>query len=78
VPLIDTSPKVSQVYFQRLAAMSPAERLRLGVALWDAARSLQWAAVRRKHPDADEAEIAFQVAVTRFGAELARAAYGKS
>ncbi len=78
VAFSDTSPKASQVYFKRLAAMSPAERLRLGTALWEAARSLQWAAARRKHPNADEAEIAFQVAVTRFGAELARAAYGKA
>ncbi len=82
VALSDTSPKVSQIYFQRLGAMTwamtPAERLRLGAALWEAAHSLQWAAVRRKYPDADEAEIAFQVAVTRFGAELARAVYGKA
>jgi hypothetical protein len=69
---------MSQVYFRRLAAMSPAERLRLGAALWQAGQSLQWATARRKHPNADEGEIAFQVAVTRFGIELARAAYGKA
>jgi len=78
VALSDTSPKAVQVYFERLAATSPAERVRLGVALWEAGHCLQWAAARRKHPDADDAEIAFQVAVTRFGAELARAAYGKA
>jgi hypothetical protein len=78
VALSDTSPKASQVYFQRLAAMSPAERVRLGAAFWEAGYSLQWAAARRKYPDVDEAEIAFQVAVTRFGAALARAAYGKA
>jgi hypothetical protein len=77
VALSDTSPKASQIYFQQLAAMSPAERVRLAAALWEAAQSLQWAATRRRHPDANEAEIAFQVAVTRFGAELARAAYRK-
>jgi hypothetical protein len=76
--LSDTSPKASQVYFQTLAALSPAERTRLGAALWEAANSLQWAAIRRDHPDADEAEIAFQVAVTRFGPSLARAAYRKA
>ncbi len=76
--LSDTSPKASQIYFEQLAAKSPAERVRLAAALWEAAHSLQWAAARRKHPGADEAEIAFQVAVTRFGAELARAAYRKA
>ena len=33
------------------------------------------AATRRMYPDADEAEINFRIAVTRFGAELARKAY---
>jgi hypothetical protein len=78
VALTDTSPKSSQVYFQRLKAMTPAERSRLGAALWQAAHSLQWAAARRKYPGADDTEIAFQVAITRFGAELARAAYGRA
>lgn len=75
VALSDTSPKAGAVYFQRLAAMTPSERLRLGASLWEMAHSLQWAAVRRRHPDADEAEITFQVAVTRFGEKIARAAY---
>ena len=33
VTLSDTSPKLSEVYFQRLAAMTPSERLRIGAAL---------------------------------------------
>ncbi len=74
----DTSSKVNEVYFQRLGAMTPAERARLGAALWEAGHALQWAAARRRHPEADEAELAFHVAVTRFGAELARAAYRKA
>jgi hypothetical protein len=60
------------MYFQRLAEMTPAERVRLGVALWEAAYSLQSAAIRRRKPDADEAEIAFEIAVSRFGSEVAR------
>lgn len=57
--------------------MTPSERLSLGVALWEAGDSLQRAAVRRKNPDADEADIAFQIAVSRFGSELAQKAYRK-
>ena len=78
MPLTDTSPNANRVYFEQLAAMTPAQRVRLGVALWEAAHSLQWAAARRQHPDADESEIAFQVAISRFGEELARAAYRKT
>lgn len=54
--------------------MTPAERVRVGVTLWQAAYSLQRAAVRRRNPDADEVEIAFEIAVTRFGREFARTA----
>jgi hypothetical protein len=78
VKLSDTSPKTSKVYFERLAAMSPSERVRIGVALWEAGNSLQRAAIRREFPDADEAEICFHMAVSRFGEELALAAYRKA
>jgi hypothetical protein len=77
VALSDTSPKVSQVYFQKLGAMTPAERVRIGVALWEAAYLLQSAAARRQHPGADDEQIALQLAISRFGEELARAAYQK-
>ncbi len=77
MPLSDTSPEASRVYFRRLAEMTPAERIDIGVALWDAADSLQRAAMRKMYPDADEAEIIFRIAVTRFGEELARKAYRK-
>jgi hypothetical protein len=63
------------VYLRRLAELTPAERVRAAVALWEAAHSLQWAAARHRNPDADDAEIVFQIAVTRFGAELARTVY---
>lgn len=75
VALSDTSPKAREVYFRRLREMTPSERLNIGVALWEAGNSLQRAAIRRNHPDADEAEITFRIAETRFGAELARKAY---
>jgi hypothetical protein len=57
--------------------MTPAERLGVGAALWSAGDALQRAAARRLYPDADDAEITFRIAVTRFGAELARKAYGR-
>jgi hypothetical protein len=75
--LSDTSPKAREVYFQRLREMTPAQRLDLGAALWEAADALQRAAARHKNPHAHEAEIAFGLAVSRFGSELARKAYRK-
>ena len=74
----DTSQKAAEVYFRRLSEMTPSERLRWGVALWEAGDALQRAAIRRKNPHADEAEITFQLAVARFGPELAKKAYQRS
>ena len=77
VALNDTSAKAREVYFRRLKQMSCSERLALGVALWQAGDSLQRAAMRHKSPLADETEITFQIAVSRFGSEIAHKVYAK-
>lgn len=74
---MDTSPKTRDAYFSRLREMTPTERLGVGASLWRAGDSLQRSATRRMHPRADDEEITFQIAVTRFGTELARKAYGR-
>ncbi len=71
----DTSPAAREAYFRRLAEMTPSERLSIGAALWSAGDSLQRAAMRRTHPNADDDEINFRIAATRFGEDLARKAY---
>ena len=58
--------------------MTPSERLRMGTALWEAGDSVQRAAARLRNPDADETEIAYLIAVARFGVDLARKAYKRS
>jgi len=73
--LSDTSPGAREVYFRRLAEMTPSERVRIGAALWAAGDSLQRAATRRTYPNADNEEINFRIAVTRYGAELACRVY---
>ncbi len=71
----DTSASARQVYLDRLAEMTPSERIEMGAALWEAGHHLQIAGLRQMHPDAEDAEITFRIAVTRFGAEIARKAY---
>jgi hypothetical protein len=78
VAISDTSEKADAVYWKRLAAMSPAERVRIGVELWIAGDRTQRSAMRSQYPDADEAEISFRIAVSRFGLELARRAYRRA
>jgi hypothetical protein len=73
--LSDTSPQTSEVYYRRLAEMTPSERLTIGAALWAAGDALQRASARRDFPDADDDEINFRLAVTRYGADLARKVY---
>ena len=73
--LSDTSPQAREVYYRRLAEMTPSERVAIGVSLWTAGDSLQRSAMRRQYPDADDNEINFRIAVTRYGEELARKAY---
>jgi Rv0078B-related antitoxin len=77
VALSDTSERARDVFFQRLNSMTPSQGLALGMALREAGDSLQRAAMRRKHPHADEAEITFLIAVTRFGPELAKKVHRK-
>lgn len=74
----DTSPEMQEVYYRRLAELGPAERIRIGVGMWQAAQAMQRAAILREHPQADEDEIRFRMAVSRFGPELARAAWRRS
>ena len=73
----DTSPEASEVYHRLLAEMTPSERLAIGAALWMAGDNVQRASLRRMYPDADDAEITFRIAITRFGADLARQVYGR-
>jgi hypothetical protein len=76
--LSDTSEKAREAYFQRLKELTASERLAMGAALWTAADSIQRAVIRRENPNADDTEIAFRLAVSRFGLELARKAYRKA
>ncbi len=76
--LSDTSPAASEVYFRRLAEMTPSQRVDVGAALLNAGDSLQRAAMRRRYPFADDSEITFHIAVTRFGLDLAQKAYRRS
>lgn len=57
--------------------MTPSERLQLGVALCEAGDAVQRAAIRQQHPEFDEAEITFHVAIRRLGLEYARKIYGR-
>jgi len=78
VALNDTSAKAREIYTQRLKEMTASERLRFAAQLWTAGDALQRASFRRENLYADEADITFRIAVSRFGLDLARKVYRKS
>ena len=77
MPLTDTSAAAREVYYRRLAEMTPAERVRAGIELWVAGDALQRGALRRRYPEADDSEINFRLAESRYGSALARKVYGR-
>ena len=73
--LSDTSAGADDVYWRRLMEMTPSERTRITAELIHAADRTQRAALHHLYPNADEEEITYRIAVTRFGAGLANKIY---
>lgn len=68
--MLDTTPKARRIYFDRLAALSPIERLRLAarstVALWQLAE----AGVRHAQPELSPEAVKVQVAIRFYGRDV--------
>jgi len=54
----DTAPEVNAFLFRRMMALSPAERLRMGMDMTATARALVWASLP-EHLSGEERRIAF-------------------
>jgi hypothetical protein len=72
----DTAPEVLERQIARWRCMSPAEKLDAVAAANSACDVLASAGVRRRHPDATEAEVRRRVIALRIGRDLSVAAYG--
>lgn len=68
--MIDTTPEARRFYFQKLAELSPGERLALMARSSRMVRQLAEAGLRRDHPDATPAELKIRLAVRLYGREL--------
>jgi len=66
----DTSREVLRAQFAALRRLTPAQRLRLMDELTCLARSMAREGIRRRHPEADEAEIDARFAELVLGPEL--------
>lgn len=65
--MLDTSPAAKRFYFERLAKLTPGERLALMRASSRMIRKLAEAALRREHPDASPEELRARFAVRLYG-----------
>ena len=61
-PPNDTSPEVERILIEGYRRMSPAQKLARVQALTQAVQELALLDVRRRHPNADERELALRVA----------------
>jgi hypothetical protein len=75
-PLSDTPREVEEVQIALLRDLPPWHNLHLVAGMYEAARRLSLAGLRREYPDASEAELQRRLMDLFLGPELAGAAYG--
>ncbi len=67
----DTSPEQLRLYYDKLRAMSPVDRLRAAGQLSLGVRRLAEAGIRHRYPHATEAEIRARLMVRLYGRAVA-------
>jgi hypothetical protein len=72
----DTDPRVEAMLIERYRRMSPAQKLERVRALTRAVQELALLDIRRRHPDADERELALRLASRWIEPELMVRAFG--
>jgi len=73
----DTSPEAERVYYRRLAELTPAQRVQIGLELTGAADDMLRAAIARRFPGASDEEFRYQLVRARYGRELADRMFGR-
>ena len=74
--MLDTSPQARKFYFEKLAKLSPAQRMEAMARMSRLARQMAEAGLRREHPNVAPMELKLQLAVRLYGREVAQWAYG--
>lgn len=75
--MLDTSPEAKRFYFERLAMLTPGERLALMRASSRMIRGLAEAALRREHPNASPEELRARLAVRLYGRAAVEGVLGR-
>ena len=73
----DTNGVASARYHELLRSRVPHERLAQAMSLTRMVRDLAVAGIRRRHPDASDAEVRVRLAVRLYGREAAQRMFGE-
>jgi len=74
----DTSPEIEAMQVERWRAMTVGERVELLRSMHTAVEQIAVAGIRAVDPSADDVEIRYQLAVRRYGRQLAEEAFARS
>ena len=75
-PTNDTDPRIEAVLVAGYRAMSVSQKLARVTALTRAVQELALLDIRRRHPDADQREVALRLASRWIDADLMKRAFG--
>jgi hypothetical protein len=73
----DTSVWADRLLFEHLQTLDPRDSLRLCMEACRTMDELLIAGLRRDHPNADDEEIEFRLAVTKYGADVVEQCTGR-
>lgn len=76
-PSEDTSEWADRLLFEHLRTLDARQSLRLCMEACRTMAELLVAGLRRDHPNADDEEIEFRLAVTKYGAEVVEQCTGR-
>jgi hypothetical protein len=74
--MLDTPPEARRIYYERLAQLTPAERLAMMRRSSRMIRQLAEASIRRENPAASTEEMRIRLAVRLYGREVAERLLG--
>ena len=68
---------LEQRMFDRIAALSPAQRLQVAMDLTESVLEIARANIRQQHPHADERELALRLCTRKYGRETMLRFFGE-
>ncbi|MFZ2492178.1 MAG: hypothetical protein WA208_11885 [Thermoanaerobaculia bacterium] len=74
--MLDTPPEARRIYYERLAQLTPAERLAMMRRSSRMIRNLAESSIRREHPDASPDELRIRLAVRLYGRDVVEGLLG--